>query len=184
MGNTNRLFRLPVVFVCVATFLMSPANPGPTTVFFVVSVPRLVYKGDSASSAVYNRTDVVVHAGSSWLSLESANLGHDPMTSSSQWGMLARRGDQGATRASGRTGPQGLQGPQGIPGPPWCSWGNRSSGSARGSGSQWAGRSTGPQGPQGPAGASPWGLNGTSTYIQQAAWALVTIPHISINNPG
>ena len=164
MGNTNRLFRLPVVFLCVATFLMSTGQSWADDSFFVVSVPRLVYKGDWQAGAVYNRNDVVVYAGSSWLSLVSANLGHDPMTSSSQWGMLARRGDQGATGATGPTGPQGLQGPQGISGPPGAPGATGPQGPQGAQGPNGPVGPTGPQGPQGPAGASPWGLNGTSTY--------------------
>ena len=89
---------------------------------------RLIYKGDWQAGAVYHRADVVYYAGSSWLSLVSANLGYDPMTSPSQWGPLARKGDPGAT---GATGPMGLQGPPGAPGAPGA---------------------TGPQGPQGPQG--------------------------------
>ena len=78
-----------------------------TVSFSSPSGPRLVYKGDWQAGAVYHRADVVYYAGSSWLSLVSANLGHDPMTSPSQWGPLARKGDPGATGATGATGTRG-----------------------------------------------------------------------------
>ena len=74
--------------------------------------PRLVYKGNWQAGRLYHRTDVVYSAGSSWLSLVGANLANNPMMSPGQWGMLARRGDQGPTGATGATGPQGPQGPQ------------------------------------------------------------------------
>ena len=115
MRNTHRLLRLAVMFlVTVAFFGPIGQSWSDDGVFFVASIPRLVYKGNWQTGTPYNRNDVVYYAGSSWLSLVGANLDHDPMTSPSQWGMLARRGDQGPT---GPMGPMGPQGPQaGTPG--------------------------------------------------------------------
>ena len=84
------------------------------------------------------------YAGSSWLSLVGANLDHDPMASPSQWGMLARRGDQGPTGATGPTGPQGLPGATGATGPPGAT------GAIGPQGPQGLTGATGPQGPPGP----------------------------------
>ena len=117
MRNTHRLLRLAVMFLVTVAFFGPIGQSWSDDGFFVVAGPRLVYKGDWQAGTVYNRTDVVYYAGSSWLSLVGANLGYDPMTSPSQWGMLARRGDQGATGATGprTSGPTRATGPQGLP---------------------------------------------------------------------
>ena len=120
MNQKQLLIKLALVVLCAAAVLGPATRSWSDDGFYVVAGPRLVYKGDWQAGTVYNRADVVYYAGSSWLSLVGANLSHDPMTSPSQWGMLARRGDQGATGATGPTGPQGPQGPtgpQGLTGP-------------------------------------------------------------------
>ena len=162
MRNAHRLLRLAVMFlVTVAFFGPIGQSWSDDGFFFVASIPRLVYKGNWQTGTPYNRNDVVYYAGSSWLSLVGANLGHDPMTSPSQWGMLARRGDQGPTGPIGPTGPQGPQGPQGLQGP------TGPTGVQGPMGLQGPQGLTGPTGPQGPPGASPWGLNGLNTYYSQ-----------------
>ena len=121
MNQKQLLIKLALVVLGAAAVLGPATRSWSDDGFYVVAGPRLVYKGDWQAGTVYNRADVVYYAGSSWLSLVGANLSYDPTTSPSQWGPLARRGDQGATGATGPTGPQGPQGPtgpQGLPASP------------------------------------------------------------------
>ena len=121
MNPKPLLIKLALLVLCAAAVLGPATRSWSDDGFYVVAGPRLVYKGDWQAGTVYNRADVVYYAGSSWLSLVGANLGYDPAISPGQWGMLARRGDQGAAGATGPTGPQGPQGPtgphQGLTGP-------------------------------------------------------------------
>jgi hypothetical protein len=140
MNPKPLLIKLSLLLLCAATVLGPAGSSWSDDGFYVIGGPRLVYKGNWQAGMVYNRADVVYYAGSSWLSLVGANLGHDPTTSSSQWGMLARRGDQGFTGPTGPAGPTGATGPQGPQGPIGLTGATGPIGL------------TGPIGPQGPPG--------------------------------
>ncbi len=132
-------------------------NAGPTG-------PPITFRGPWAIGTTYIIGDGVSYAGSSWVSLVAANVGHQPDISA-QWALLAQKGDagaqglqgpqgipgtaaaQGAPGPQGPIGPQGLQGIQGVPGPigPQGPQGNIGPAGAVGA--------IGPIGPQGPAGS-------------------------------
>lgn len=100
---------------------------------------------------VYN--DGVSYNGSSYVSIQNANLNNQPDVSPTFWQLAAQQGGTGATGAQGGTGPTGGTGPQGATG---------STGPTGGTGPQGL---TGPTGPTGPAqtntivlsGAGGWG---------------------------
>ena len=87
----------------------------------------LTWKGEWASGSSYQVRDAVLYQGSSYIAL-FANQGSAPP--SSNWMLLAAKGDKGDTGTTGAAGPAGPQGPTGATGP------------------------TGPAGPAGPAGPS------------------------------
>jgi len=75
----------------------------------------LSYLGAYASTANYALNDIVVYAGSSYISLTASNQGNTPASSPSQWGVLAAAG-VGTTGATGPMGPMGLSGVAGTTG--------------------------------------------------------------------
>lgn len=108
------------------------------------------YRGVYNPATTYALDDVVTGSdGSSYISLGSANVGHDPTTDSSNahWSPIAIHGAQGV---QGPQGPQGVQGSTGSQGP------------QGGQGTQ------GPTGPQGPPGV--W------TQVTQAQYDVLSPP--------
>ncbi len=97
------------------------------------SGPPLTFQGTWNNATTYATGDAVFSNGSSYISLSSGNINHDP-ASGAPWALLAQQGSTGAT---GPTGPQGAQGNTGSTGP------------------------TGPQGNAGAMGAT--GATGTAT---------------------
>jgi len=99
--------------------------PGATG---ATGAPGLVYEGTYSPGANYAIHDVVIFAGSSYVSLTASNLGNTPSLNPGVWGPLTAQGpvgQTGATGATGMAGPQGLlgstgplgeQGAQGVPG--------------------------------------------------------------------
>lgn len=87
----------------------------------------LTWRGEWASGSSYQVRDAVLYQGSSYIAL-FANQGSAPP--SSNWMLLAAKGEKGDAGTTGATGPAGPQGPSGATGP------------------------TGPAGPAGPAGPS------------------------------
>ena len=60
----------------------------------------LSYKGTYSSTVNYDVNDVVVYAGSSYLSLAAQNHGNTPDASTAQWGLLAAGGGSGTATAA------------------------------------------------------------------------------------
>jgi hypothetical protein len=122
-----------------------------------VGAPGLVYQGAYDSTANYALGDVVVFAGSSYVSLQTANHGQTPGLNLAWWGVLTAQGAAGPAGTTGPIGATGAAGSQGVAGP---------------TGSQGPQGATGPQGPvgaqgltgtSGPAGAvGPTGLQGVA----------------------
>lgn len=104
-----------------------------TSVVEVAAGCCLEWKGDWLSTTDYIIGDAVAFGGSSYIAVVD-NTDKQPDINTTEWDVLAQKGDTGA---QGAQGSQGIQGPQGDQGP---------------QGSQ------GPTGPQGPAGA-----DGTTT---------------------
>ncbi len=74
----------------------------------------MVYQGTYNSGTAYAANDAVTYNGSSYISLQSANLANQPDTSPVFWSRFAAAG---ATGPAGPTGPVGLTGPTGATGP-------------------------------------------------------------------
>lgn len=78
-----------------------------------------VWRGAWSASTDYSANDVVSYGGSSWIALDS-NTNSTPQSGSSDWDLVAQKGDtgpQGVKGDTGAQGPQGNTGPQGPPGP-------------------------------------------------------------------
>jgi hypothetical protein len=76
----------------------------------------LTFNGTWSAVVTYDAQDVVFFNGSSYVSLVSGNLNHQPDVSPTQWTVFAAQGPSGATGPQGPTGPTGPQGPQGPAG--------------------------------------------------------------------
>lgn len=117
-----------------------PAGPiGPTG----AAGAGLVYRNAYVAGTTYATNDAVTFNGSTYVSLQDTNVGHQPDSSPTFWSVLAAAGVPGTTGAVGPVGPQGVQGIPGLPGP---------------TGPIGPTGATGPIGPAGPVGAT--GLSG------------------------
>ena len=76
--------------------------------------PPVSFQGTWSNATTYVSGDAVFFNGSSYISLVSGNVGHQPDANPVQWSLLAQ---QGAIGATGPAGPLGSQGVQGIQGP-------------------------------------------------------------------
>jgi len=135
------------------------------------------FLGAYDSTANYALHDEVTFSGSSWISLSESNHGNEPGASSTtQWALMAAKGDAGAAGpqgipgAAGATGPVGATGPQGVRGD------QGPQGNIGPTGSTGA---TGPQGPQGAKGdtgatgaAGARGLQWMGAYASGVNYAL------------
>ena len=77
----------------------------------------LVWKGAWSGIVTYSADDAVQYQGTAWIAVSPSTAVAPPST---EWALLASRGDQGATGPQGPAGPTGDQGPQGaagLPGP-------------------------------------------------------------------
>lgn len=76
------------------------------------------YRGAYAAGTTYALDDVVTEAGTSYISMQAANTGHDPAADASNtwWAELAIAGAQGPQGIQGVKGDAGNQGTQGIQG--------------------------------------------------------------------
>lgn len=94
--------------------LTGPAGaPGPAGV-------GMVYQGTYNSGTAYAANDAVTYNGSSYISLQNANLANQPDISPAFWSRFAAAGATGPAGPIGATGPQGptgLTGPTGATGP-------------------------------------------------------------------
>jgi hypothetical protein len=79
----------------------------------------MVYQNTYNAGTTYAANDAVTYNGSSYISLQNSNLGHQPDVSLPFWELFAAAGvtgPAGPTGATGATGLIGPQGPQGIAG--------------------------------------------------------------------
>ncbi len=134
-----------------------PGPQGPQGQTGPAGSPGLIYQGAYDPTHNYALGDVVLFAGSSFVSTLASNHGNTPGQTSA-WGMLTAQGPAGAMGASGPQGPTGAQGPIGPAGPPGQTGPQGAQGIPGQPGAQGL---TGPQGPAGPQGATgPQGLAG------------------------
>ena len=105
----------------------------------------IVWKGNWNNATAYLKGDAVAYQGSSYIALVD-NVGVPP-TNVANWGVLAKKGNNGAAGPAGPQGPQGLTGPQGPAGP---------AGNVGPAGPQGPQGVQGPQGPAGPSGPKGW----------------------------
>jgi collagen type VII alpha len=157
-------------------------QPGPVG---ATGPQGLTWQRTWSEATTYQQYDAVQFNGTSYISLQPNNTGHEPDTSPSYWDTLAQigatgpagatgaigatgpTGSQGATGATGSTGPAGLQGQAGATGPtgPTGATGPQGQTGATGpTGATGAIGATGPTGSQGATGATgstgPAGLQG------------------------
>ena len=114
----------------------------------------LVYKGDWNDPVPYMLNDVVIYFGSSYKSLADNNVHIAPNTDTTNWGMVAQRGDTGLTGATGATGPIGATGANGAQGIQGIQGDTGATGAAGATGPIGATGATGAQGGKGDIGAT------------------------------
>lgn len=122
--------------------------------------PPATFMGSWSSAITYSLGQAVYYNGSSYVSRVNSNVNNVPVSSPTQWGVLAVMGDTGPTGPQGFQGPAG--GPQGPTGPQGAVGAQGVAGPQGVVGPQGAASTVpGPQGPTGPQGvAGPQGLTG------------------------
>ncbi len=114
----------------------------------------MVYQNAYNAGTTYAANDAVTYNGSSYISLQNSNLGHQPDVSPAFWELFAAAGANGpagpigVTGATGSIGPQGIQGPTGNTGPAGPTGATGAVGLVGATGA------TGPDGPIGVTGAT------------------------------
>lgn len=126
--------------------------------------PPVTFQGAFSNSTTYTTGDVISFSdGSSYISLQSANLNHQPDISPTFWSLLARVGATGATGPTGVTGSTGPAGPTGVTGatgvtgsagPTGVTGATGATGSIGPAGNTGAAGATGATGATGPTGAT------------------------------
>ncbi len=153
-----------------------PGPAGATGAAGAAGSPGLVYQGAYSSATNYAMGDVVLWAGSSYVSLTASNRGNTPALSPSQWGLLTAQGPAGLTGASGPAGPTGATGALGPVGPAGQTGPQGTPGVAGSPGPPGMTGATGAQGLSGPAGpqgvAGPVGLSFQGQYLSTTNYAL------------
>ncbi len=151
-------------------------TPGATGVTGVTGSAGLTYQGTYSSLTNYLQGDVVLFAGSSYVSLQSGNHGNTPGQAVLYWGPLTAQGPAGVTGPAGPLGPTGSQGLLGPAGPAGEKGDAGVQGPAGQAGAQGIPGITGPTGLQGPIGmtgnAGPTGLSFQGSYNSQTNYAL------------
>lgn len=124
--------------------------------------PPLQFHGGWSTSTGYQVGDAVSYGGAGYVAL-LANMGREPDSSPTYWGLLVAAG---ATGSPGATGATGFQGPMGYPGP---------AGAQGAAGLQGPQGAAGPIGSQGAAGATgpagPTGATGAAGLVYQGAFS-------------
>ena len=152
---------------------------GPAGPAGLAGPPGLKWQGTWSGAATYALNDGVQFNGASYISLQAANLNHQPNTSPTFWNMLAQAGATGSTGAAGASGPAGATGAAGATGPagPSGATGPAGTTGATGAvvatgptGATGAAGATGPAGPTGPTG--PQGLTWPGTWSGATTCAL------------
>jgi hypothetical protein len=110
--------------------------------------PPATFMGSWSSVITYSLGQAVYYNGSSYVSRVNSNINYVPVSSPTQWGVLAGMGDTGPTGPQGFQGPAG--GPQGSTGPQGAVGAQGIVGPQGIAGPQG---DTGPQGSQGPTGS-------------------------------
>ena len=95
----------------------------------------ITFKGAYSNATAYKKNDVVTQGGNSYIALLDNTA--VPVTNTTNWAVLAKKGATGPAGPAGPTGPTGATGATGATGP---------------TGATGATGATGPQGPAGPAG--------------------------------
>lgn len=157
--------------------IQGPAGPtGPQGPSGSQGSPGLVFQGTYDSTHNYNFGDVVLFAGSSYVSTFNSNHGNTPGQTPFAWGALSTQGPAGPT---GSPGPQGLIGSQGLIGPTGPPGQTGPQGQPGIPGQPGAQGLTGPQGQIGPQGAigaqgpaGPTGLSFQGAYNPAHNYAL------------
>jgi len=141
---------------------IGPTGPqGPTGATGAAGA-GVVYRNAYDAATTYAVNDAVTFNGSTYISLQPANMGNSPDTHPALWSVFAAAGATGITGAQGIQGIQGIQGmqgPQGATGAPGPEGIQGATGSQGPIGPIGV---TGPAGPAGPVGAT--GATGTFSY--------------------
>src|SRR5207247_11368715 len=89
---------------------------GPTGATGVTGAtgPPVTFQGNWSSATTYALGDVVFYSGSAYISLQNANLNHQPNTSPTFWALLAQHGETSSTGTTGATGATGATAPTGA----------------------------------------------------------------------
>lgn len=74
----------------------------------------LSWKGTYDPALTYQVNDVVSNSGSSFVAINAIGAGNVPSLSSTDWKLIAQKGDQGVQGIQGVQGPAGSQGPAGT----------------------------------------------------------------------
>ncbi len=152
-------------------------NPGPTGLTGAQGVagptgatgptgptgPPLTFQGTWNSGTTYATGDAVFSNGSSYISLSSGNINHDP-ASGAPWALLTQQGSTGSTGVAGPTGATGPAGPTGPTGPQGTQGNTGSTGLTGAQGVAGPTGSTGPTGPSGPPVTFQGTWNSGTTY--------------------
>lgn len=135
-----------------------------------------VYQGAYASTTNYALGDVVLWAGSSYVSLIAGNHGNTPSLSPTMWAVMASVGPMGATGLQGPTGLTGSTGALGPVGPAGEKGDQGLQGVAGQAGAQGIAGVAGPTGPQGVVGATgaagPVGMSFAGVYDSTKNYAV------------
>jgi hypothetical protein len=133
--------------------------------------PPVSFQGVWSNATTYVLGDAISYNGSSYISLVSGNINHQPDTATAQWSLLAQQGAIGGPGPVGSTGATGSQGVQGIQGPIGPAGPTGAVGAAGPTGLTGGTGATGPAGSVGPIGAT--GPQGPPVSFQ-GTWNIAT----------
>lgn len=154
------------------------------------SSSSITWRGAWSGVTAYDVNDVVTNAGSTYRRKVAGTTGTVPGSDTTNWELLAAKGDTGSTGptgATGATGPTGPTGPTGLTGPagPQGDVGPQGPEGPQGDiGPQGPQGDIGPQGPQGDQGdvgpqgpqgdVGPQGATGPAGLTWQGTWSAAT----------
>lgn len=90
----------PADYDCVGNVFVLQTSSGGSSV-------SVTWRNAYGSGTTYAVNDAVSYNGSSYISLQASNTGHQPDTSSSWWGLLAAKGTDGTAGTNGTNGTNG-----------------------------------------------------------------------------
>lgn len=85
-------------YACVGNVFVLQTSSGGSSV-------SITWRNAYGSGTTYAVNDAVSYGGSSYISLQASNTGHQPDTSSSWWSLLAAKGSDGDVGVTGPAGP-------------------------------------------------------------------------------